>query len=94
MVTAMRCAKCGADNREGARFCDKCGAKLSPKCASCGETQQAAVRPDLLNGPFRDVPFPLNEIATQPYYSRNRALRDWLSWAGGHADGGWKQIVL
>jgi predicted ATPase/class 3 adenylate cyclase len=32
----MRCAKCGADNREGARFCDKCGAKLSPRCASCG----------------------------------------------------------
>jgi ribosomal protein L40E len=32
----MRCAKCGADNREGARFCDKCGAKLSPKCSSCG----------------------------------------------------------
>src|SRR5215469_10836882 len=32
----MRCSKCGADNREGARFCDKCGAKLSPKCSSCG----------------------------------------------------------
>src|SRR5262245_56920546 len=32
----MRCSKCGDDNREGARFCDKCGAKLSPKCSSCG----------------------------------------------------------
>jgi class 3 adenylate cyclase/tetratricopeptide (TPR) repeat protein len=32
----MRCSKCGADNREGARFCDKCGAKLSPRCALCG----------------------------------------------------------
>src|SRR5215467_1138777 len=32
----MRCSKCGADNREGARFCDKCGGKLSPRCASCG----------------------------------------------------------
>jgi len=32
----MRCSKCGADNREGARFCDKCGGKFSPKCASCG----------------------------------------------------------
>jgi class 3 adenylate cyclase len=32
----MRCSKCGAENREGARFCDKCGANLSPKCLSCG----------------------------------------------------------
>src|SRR5215469_7322423 len=32
----MRCSKCGADNREGARFCDKCGAEFSPRCASCG----------------------------------------------------------
>jgi uncharacterized membrane protein YvbJ len=32
----MRCAKCGTDNRQGARFCDKCGDKLSPRCVSCG----------------------------------------------------------
>ena len=32
----MRCSKCGTDNREGARFCDKCGGKFSPRCASCG----------------------------------------------------------
>src|SRR6516164_2014647 len=32
----MRCSNCGADNREGARFCDKCGGKFSPRCASCG----------------------------------------------------------
>jgi class 3 adenylate cyclase/ribosomal protein L40E len=38
----MRCRKCEADNREGARFCDKCGAKLSPLCPSCG----AENRPD------------------------------------------------
>src|SRR6516225_2496924 len=32
----MRCSKCGTDNREGARFCDKCGGKFSPRCPSCG----------------------------------------------------------
>jgi len=32
----VRCSKCGAENREGARFCAKCGAKLSLKCPSCG----------------------------------------------------------
>ena len=30
----MRCSKCGAENREGARFCDNCGAKLSPTCGA------------------------------------------------------------
>jgi class 3 adenylate cyclase/tetratricopeptide (TPR) repeat protein len=34
--SAMRCSKCGTDNREGAHFCDKCGAKFSLRCASCG----------------------------------------------------------
>ena len=26
----MRCPECGNDNREGARFCDSCGAALQP----------------------------------------------------------------
>src|SRR5262249_23596041 len=38
----MRCTRCDADNRETAKFCDKCGARLSPKCPSCG----AENRPD------------------------------------------------
>ena len=38
----MRCAKCDTENRETAKFCDKCGAQLSRKCASCG----AENRPD------------------------------------------------
>jgi len=32
----MRCSKCGAENREVARFCDKCGIKLSLSCPLCG----------------------------------------------------------
>jgi class 3 adenylate cyclase len=38
----MRCASCGTDNRDSAKFCDKCGARLSPKCPVCG----AENRPD------------------------------------------------
>jgi class 3 adenylate cyclase len=38
----MRCAKCGTDNRQAAKFCDKCGAQLAPICPSCG----AENRPD------------------------------------------------
>jgi hypothetical protein len=38
----MRCAKCDTENRDTAKFCDKCGARLSPGCLSCG----AENRPD------------------------------------------------
>ncbi|MBV8134695.1 MAG: AAA family ATPase [Deltaproteobacteria bacterium] len=41
MVTAMRCAKCGADNREGRKFCTQCGSALAAKCPRCG----AAIEP-------------------------------------------------
>jgi class 3 adenylate cyclase/tetratricopeptide (TPR) repeat protein len=32
----VRCAKCGADNREGRRFCTQCGSALAFKCPRCG----------------------------------------------------------
>jgi len=31
----MRCAKCGSDNREGRKFCAKCGAELARLCPQC-----------------------------------------------------------
>jgi predicted nucleic acid-binding Zn ribbon protein len=32
----MRCSKCGAENREGRRFCVQCGQALKLACPSCG----------------------------------------------------------
>src|SRR5215469_4125559 len=32
----MKCAKCGADNREGQRFCAQCGSALTSECPRCG----------------------------------------------------------
>src|ERR1700730_15216741 len=32
----MRCAKCDSDNRDGRKFCSKCGAALAPRCPRCG----------------------------------------------------------
>ena len=40
----MRCSKCGADNREAARFCDGCGAQLPVQCPSCGTLLRAGAR--------------------------------------------------
>jgi class 3 adenylate cyclase/tetratricopeptide (TPR) repeat protein len=32
----MKCPKCQADNREGIKFCEECGAKIELKCPKCG----------------------------------------------------------
>jgi class 3 adenylate cyclase len=36
----MRCTKCGADNRDGRRFCAQCGAPMAAKCAHCGASNE------------------------------------------------------
>ncbi|MBW2118436.1 MAG: AAA family ATPase [Deltaproteobacteria bacterium] len=36
----MKCAKCQFENREGAKFCKKCGDKLELICLSCGHPYQ------------------------------------------------------
>src|SRR6516164_2968514 len=37
----MRCAKCGADNREGRKFCAECGETLASKGPRCGATNES-----------------------------------------------------
>src|SRR5919197_1892158 len=36
ILEAMRCSRCQAENREGLRFCEDCGARLAATCPSCG----------------------------------------------------------
>ena len=36
----MRCSKCGSDNREGRKFCAKCGGPLAPLCPKCGASNE------------------------------------------------------
>jgi hypothetical protein len=36
----MRCSKCGAENREGRKFCAKCAAPLSRTCPKCGAANE------------------------------------------------------
>ena len=39
--TAMTCPRCQAENRDGARFCEECGATFAAVCAGCGATVEA-----------------------------------------------------
>ena len=32
----MTCSSCGAENRQGRKFCSQCGAALAVICPSCG----------------------------------------------------------
>jgi hypothetical protein len=36
----MRCGKCGADNREGRKFCAQCGSPFAAKCPRCGGSNE------------------------------------------------------
>ena len=56
----MRCSKCGAENRETAKFCDGCGAQLPIRCASCGALSRVGAR-------FCDAcGMPLSETPVRP----------------------------
>jgi double zinc ribbon protein len=37
----VRCAKCGTDNRDGRRFCSKCGGALARSCPRCVAPNEA-----------------------------------------------------
>jgi class 3 adenylate cyclase len=36
----MRCTKCGSDNRDGRKFCAKCGVALARQCPRCGAANE------------------------------------------------------
>src|SRR5215813_6372555 len=40
----MHCPSCGFDNREGAKFCNGCGAPVALRCASCGSENPSGAK--------------------------------------------------
>ncbi len=40
----MKCAKCGAQNREGAKFCNECAAPIEVSCPKCGSKNKPGAK--------------------------------------------------
>src|SRR6516162_5956282 len=40
----MKCAKCGAENREGAKFCNECAAPIEASCPKCGSNNKPGAK--------------------------------------------------
>src|SRR6516225_7497636 len=40
----MKCAKCGAENREGAKFCNECAAPIEAACPGCGSKNKPGAK--------------------------------------------------
>src|SRR6266849_10772071 len=43
-VRDIRCTKCGATNREGAKFCSECAAAFAAKCPRCGAVNTSSAK--------------------------------------------------
>jgi class 3 adenylate cyclase/predicted ATPase len=58
----MRCPRCQAENREGARFCRDCGALFAAICSSCGAKTEAGSKfCDNCGTPLAATPTPTYE---------------------------------
>src|SRR6516225_8725982 len=40
----MKCEKCGAENREGAKFCNECAAPIEASCPKCGSRNKPGAK--------------------------------------------------
>ena len=88
----MTCPRCQAQNREGVRFCEECGARLALTCPSCG----AEVAPDkkfcgACGGPLT-APAPARPTSPQSYTPKH--LADKILTSRSALEGERKQVTV
>ncbi|HKW93251.1 MAG TPA: adenylate/guanylate cyclase domain-containing protein, partial [Methylomirabilota bacterium] len=90
----MRCRDCGQESREGARFCEECGARLETVCPACGVAVSATAR--FCSGCGQPVvhhlPPPIPFVAPERYTPGHLAARILTSRAA--LEGERKQITV
>src|SRR5438034_8433485 len=69
----MKCPRCQAENREGARFCRECGVRFGAVCSGCGAKVEAGSRfCDSCGAPLTATPAqpaPLSRFASPESYT-------------------------
>ena len=77
----MQCSQCQHENRDTARFCEKCGSSLGLSCPSCGIQNRpgAAFCDTCGSGLSKETPVPIaTQLDTQRSQREIRALHDEL----------------
>jgi hypothetical protein len=67
----MKCVKCGAENREGAKFCNECAAPIEASCPKCGSRNKPRAK-------FCDecgTSIGTSDAATSPKKSNDSSIR-------------------
>ena len=73
----MNCATCGFENREGAKFCGKCRAKLLRLCVQCkSQNSPENVFCDECGGDLEEIKDPPPIDYSQPYSYTPKHLTD------------------
>jgi class 3 adenylate cyclase/tetratricopeptide (TPR) repeat protein len=90
----MGCARCGNELREGARFCDRCGAPVGPACARCETLLRPGARfCDQCGAPVTAAPVPAPQFdAPRAYTPRHLAEKILTSRAA--LEGERKQVTV
>ena len=61
----MRCASCGSNNPEDAKYCDECSALLAAQCSACGSSNRTNAKFCAQCGNALGVPSPPGTLTTE-----------------------------
>jgi class 3 adenylate cyclase len=90
----MRCPRCQHENREGRRFCSKCGAALSAACPSCGFTNEPGDEFCGGCGARLGTPQPIEAKFTSPGTYTPRHLAEKILTSKAALEGERKQVTV
>jgi class 3 adenylate cyclase len=90
----MQCPRCQHDNREGRRFCSKCGAALAAVCPSCGFTNEPGDEFCGGCGARLGTPQPIEAKVTSPAAYTPKHLAEKILTSKAALEGERKQVTV
>jgi len=92
---AVKCPKCQSDIREGAKFCEQCGAGLARRCPNCGaEVGQRARFCDECGHNLREAKAPTPVDYSQPRTYTPKFLAEKILSTGKSLEGERKLVTV